>query len=45
MEVVFSLLDEMLLLGGAAPGPGGWLGVGLVTLGLALYVTRQMAGR
>jgi drug/metabolite transporter (DMT)-like permease len=45
MEVVFSLLGEMLVLGGAAPGPAGWLGIGLVTLGLALYVTRQVAGR
>ena len=44
-EVVFSLLGEMLFLGGAAPGLLGWAGVGLVTLGLALYVTRQAAGR
>jgi drug/metabolite transporter (DMT)-like permease len=45
MEVVFSLLGEMVVLGGAAPGPMGWAGVGLVTLGLALYVLRQASGR
>jgi drug/metabolite transporter (DMT)-like permease len=41
MEVVFSLAGEALLLGGALPGPMGWLGIGLTMLGLALYIRVQ----
>lgn len=40
-ETLFSLAGEVLLLGGALPGPLGWLGVGLATGGLLLYVTRR----
>jgi drug/metabolite transporter (DMT)-like permease len=41
MEVVFSLAGEAMLLGGALPGPMGWLGIGLTMLGLALYIRVQ----
>lgn len=41
LEVIFSLLGEILLLGGAWPGPLGWAGVGLTVVGLTLYVCRQ----
>lgn len=41
MEVVFSLLGEVLLLGGALPGPMGWAGIVLTMIGLALYLRVQ----
>jgi len=41
LEVVFSLIGEILLLGGALPGPLGFCGVGLTMLGLALYLVAQ----
>ncbi|SMF04390.1 DMT family transporter [Desulfovibrio gilichinskyi] len=41
MEVVFSLLGEVFLLGGALPGPMGWAGIVLTMLGLALYIRVQ----
>ena len=41
MEVLFSLAGEGLLLGGALPGPIGWLGIVLTMLGLALYIRVQ----
>lgn len=41
LEVVFSLLGETLLLGGAWPGPLGCCGIGLALVGLTLYVCRQ----
>ncbi|SDK91056.1 Putative multidrug resistance efflux transporter [Maridesulfovibrio ferrireducens] len=41
MEVVFSLLGEVLLLGGALPGALGWAGIALTMLGLALYIRVQ----
>ncbi|MGE4506079.1 MAG: multidrug resistance efflux transporter family protein [Desulfovibrionaceae bacterium] len=44
MEVVFALGGEMLLLGGAAPGLFGWLGLGLTVAGLVLYVRAQSSG-
>lgn len=41
MEVVFSLAGEVLLLGGALPGPWGWCGIALTMLGLGLYIRVQ----
>jgi drug/metabolite transporter (DMT)-like permease len=41
LEVVFSLLGETLLLGGAWPGPLGCCGIALALIGLTLYVCRQ----
>jgi drug/metabolite transporter (DMT)-like permease len=41
LEVVFSLLGEILVLGGAWPGPLGWCGIALALVGLTLYVCRQ----
>jgi drug/metabolite transporter (DMT)-like permease len=41
MEVVFSLAGEAMLLGGALPGPMGWLGIILTMLGLGLYLRVQ----
>jgi drug/metabolite transporter (DMT)-like permease len=41
MEVVFSLLGEILLLGGAFPGPMGTLGIALTMFGLAAYMRAQ----
>jgi drug/metabolite transporter (DMT)-like permease len=40
-ESLFSLAGEIVFLHGALPGPLGWLGVGLATGGLLLYVTRR----
>ncbi len=40
-EVIFSLLGEVLLLGGALPGPVGWAGVVLTMVGLVLYLGAQ----
>lgn len=45
MEVVFSLVGEILFLHAAPPGLLGFSGIALVTLGLVLYVARQTAGR
>jgi drug/metabolite transporter (DMT)-like permease len=42
MEVVFSLLGEILFLGGAVPGALGLAGVGLTILGLAAYMRTQV---
>jgi len=42
LEVVFSLLGEILLLAGAWPGPMGAVGVTLAVTGLVLYVCRQV---
>ncbi|WP_320170784.1 multidrug resistance efflux transporter family protein [Maridesulfovibrio sp.] len=41
MEVVFSLLGEVLFLGGALPGPLGWGGILLTMTGLVLYLRVQ----
>lgn len=35
MEIVFTMLGGVLLLGNALPGPAGWVGIGLVVLGMA----------
>jgi drug/metabolite transporter (DMT)-like permease len=40
MEVVFSLMGEILFLGGALPSPVGMAGIALTLIGLAAY-TRQ----
>jgi drug/metabolite transporter (DMT)-like permease len=40
-EVVFSLLGEVLLLGGLLPGVIGWLGLALTVAGMALYLLAQ----
>ena len=40
-ETLFTLAGELVILGGAMPGPLGWLGVGLVTGGLVLSATRR----
>ena len=45
MEVVFSLVGEILFLHAAPPGLLGFSGIALVALGLVLYVARQTAGR
>lgn len=41
MEVIFSLLGEVTLLGADLPGPLGWAGIGLTMLGLMLYLRVQ----
>ena len=43
MEVVFSLVGEVLLLNGLLPNPMGWLGVFLTVLGLIAYTRLQAA--
>jgi drug/metabolite transporter (DMT)-like permease len=43
-EVIFSLLGEVLLLGGALPGIMGWAGVALTLIGLVLYLSAQRRG-
>ena len=40
-EVIFSLLGEVLILGGVLPGVRGWLGIGLTVVGLVLYLLSQ----
>jgi drug/metabolite transporter (DMT)-like permease len=40
-ETLFTLAGELAILGGALPGPLGWLGVALVTGGLVLSATRR----
>lgn len=44
MEVVFSLLGEVLILHGAFPGPLGLAGVALTIAGLAAYMAAQNQG-
>ena len=44
MEVVFSLVGEVLLLNGLLPNPMGWLGVALTVLGLMAYTRLQVTG-
>ncbi len=39
-EVAFALAGEVVFLGGAAPGPLGWVGLVAVTCGLAGFVVR-----
>jgi drug/metabolite transporter (DMT)-like permease len=41
LEVIFSLLGEILFLGGGLPGPMGTLGIALTMLGLAAYMRAQ----
>ncbi len=40
-EVVFALLGEVVLLGGAVPGGLGWMGILLTVSGLVFYVKAQ----
>lgn len=40
-EVLFALVGEMLLLGGALPDPLALIGIGLTILGLVLYLLAQ----
>lgn len=40
-EVIWSLLDEVLILGGALPGTLGWAGVAMTLVGLALFLLAQ----
>ena len=40
-EVIFSVAGEVLLLGGALPGPLGWAGIILTIAGLVLYLLAQ----
>ena len=40
-EVLFALVGEIFLLGGALPGPLGFAGIGLTVLGLILYLLAQ----
>ena len=45
-EVIFSVAGEVLILGGALPGPLGWAGIILTIVGLVLYLlAQQKAGR
>jgi drug/metabolite transporter (DMT)-like permease len=41
MEVVFSLIGEIIFLGGALPGAIGMIGVALTIIGLAAYMKMQ----
>ncbi|WP_432735359.1 DMT family transporter [Maridesulfovibrio sp. FT414] len=41
MEVVFSLVGEVLFLGGSLPGTLGWAGIVLTMVGLVLYIRVQ----
>ncbi len=43
-EVLFVLVGEVLLLGGALPGPLALVGIGLTMLGLVLYLLAQGKG-
>ena len=40
-EVIFSVAGEVLILGGALPGPLGWAGIILTIAGLVLYLLAQ----
>lgn len=42
-EVIFSLMGEIVFLGGAWPGAAGFIGITLSLLGLVLYVRSQAA--
>jgi len=42
MEVIFSLLGEIIFLGAALPGPLGMAGVALTIIGLAAYMGKQV---
>ncbi|MBU5614382.1 DMT family transporter [Geomonas azotofigens] len=42
-EVIFSLLGEIVFLGGAWPGAAGMIGITLSLVGLVLYVSSQTA--
>jgi drug/metabolite transporter (DMT)-like permease len=41
MEVVFSLIGEIIFLGGKLPGPLGFIGVALTIIGLIFYMRMQ----
>ncbi len=41
MEVIFSLLGEIIFLAGALPGPPGFIGISLTILGLVAYIVMQ----
>jgi drug/metabolite transporter (DMT)-like permease len=41
MEVVFSLIGEIIFLGGKLPGPLGFVGVALTIIGLIFYMRMQ----
>ncbi len=43
-EVIFSVAGEVLILGGALPGPLGWAGILLTIVGLVLYLLAQQKG-
>lgn len=43
-EVIFALLGEMLFLGTALPNTQAWLGIGLVFVGLGLFIAFQEKG-
>lgn len=43
-EVVFSLIGEVVLLGGMLPGPLGWAGIALTIVGMSLYILAQGRG-
>jgi drug/metabolite transporter (DMT)-like permease len=43
MEVIFSLLGEIVFLHGSLPGIAGFLGIALSVIGLVLYVRSQAA--
>ena len=40
-EVIFALAGDVLLLGGALPGPLGWAGIACTVAGLVLYLLAQ----
>ena len=42
MEVIFSLIGEIIFLGAALPGPLGMAGVALTIIGLAAYMGKQV---
>jgi hypothetical protein len=45
MEVVFSLIGEILFLNGVIPGPMALIGIGLTLVGLGAYVTGAVESR
>ena len=42
MEMVFSLIGEIIFLGGTLPGPLGLAGVALTIIGLVAYMRVQV---
>lgn len=44
-EVLFAVAGEVLILGGALPGPLGWAGIALTVLGLVLYLLAQQRAK